>query len=56
MREAQCTVEVARAKTYPFVPLAEITEVEPTHTYVPPHRYSYEDHRVAMRPDEWPLY
>jgi hypothetical protein len=24
--------------------------------YVPPHRYCYEDHRVDLRPDEWPLY
>ncbi|TMQ13138.1 MAG: universal stress protein [Deltaproteobacteria bacterium] len=56
VREAGCTVEVARPKSYPYVELADIVEVEPHLTYVPPHRYSYEDHRVEMRPAEWPLY
>jgi nucleotide-binding universal stress UspA family protein len=56
VREAGCTVEVARLKSYPYVELADIIEVEPHLTYVPPHRYSYEDHRVEMRPPEWPLY
>jgi nucleotide-binding universal stress UspA family protein len=56
VREAKCTVEVARPKTYDYVELAEIVEVEPHLSYVPPHRYSYEDHRVDLRPDEWPLY
>jgi hypothetical protein len=32
-------------------------EVEPDHhPYVPPHRYRYEDHRVDLRPTDWPLY
>jgi nucleotide-binding universal stress UspA family protein len=57
VREAGCTVEVARPKRYPFVPLLEVTDAEPHHEhYVPPHRYSYEDNRVIRRPDEWPLY
>jgi nucleotide-binding universal stress UspA family protein len=56
VREARCTVEVARPKTYDFVELAEIVDVEPHLSYVPPHRYSYEDHRVELRPNEWPLY
>jgi nucleotide-binding universal stress UspA family protein len=56
VREAKCTVEVARPKTYDFVELAEIVDVEPHLSYVPPHRYSYEDHRVELRPNEWPLY
>jgi nucleotide-binding universal stress UspA family protein len=56
VREAGCSVEVARAKTYRDVSLVEVTEVEPTHSYVPPHRYFYEDHRVMLRPAEWPLY
>jgi nucleotide-binding universal stress UspA family protein len=57
VREAGCTVEVARDRTYPFVPLLDMVEVEakPQH-YVPPHRYTYEDRRVSLRPDEWPLY
>jgi nucleotide-binding universal stress UspA family protein len=56
VREAKCTVEVARPKTYDFVELTEIVDVEPHLSYVPPHRYSYEDHRVELRPNEWPLY
>ncbi len=56
VREAHCTVEVARPKTYDYVELQEVVEVEPHKHYVPPHRYSYEDHRLEMRPNEWPLY
>jgi nucleotide-binding universal stress UspA family protein len=56
VREARCPVEVARPKSYDYVALTEIVEVEPHHGYVPPHRYSYEDHRLVLRPAEWPLY
>ena len=57
VREAGCTVEVARVKQYPDVELMPVVEVESQdHTYVPPHRYEYEDHRVVLRPVEWPLY
>ena len=56
MREAGCTVEIARAKRYPEVTLVPVEPVDPVHTYVPPHRYTYEDHRVNLRPAEWPLY
>ncbi len=56
MREAGCTVEIARAKRYPEVTLLPVEPVDPVHTYVPPHRYTYEDHRVNLRPAEWPLY
>jgi nucleotide-binding universal stress UspA family protein len=56
MREAGCTVEIARAKRYPDVTLIPVEPVDPSHTYVPPHRYTYEDHRVNLRPAEWPLY
>ncbi len=57
VREAGCTVEVARAKTYPDVELMQVEEFDhPRHAYVPPHRYTYEDHRVNLRPAEWPLY
>jgi nucleotide-binding universal stress UspA family protein len=55
-RDACCTVEIARPKTYPFVDLAVITEVEPHRHYLPPHRYTYEGQRVSLRPNEWPLY
>jgi len=56
VREAGCTVEVARPKQYDEVELIPIETIEPHHTYVPPHRYTYEDHRVNLRPAEWPLY
>jgi nucleotide-binding universal stress UspA family protein len=56
VREAGCTVEVARAKSYEHVDLLEISEVEPHRGYVPPHRYTYESHFANLRPDEWPLY
>lgn len=56
VREARCTVEVARPKKYRDVDLVPITQVEPRRTYVAPHRYTYEDRRVSLRPAEWPLY
>jgi nucleotide-binding universal stress UspA family protein len=58
VREAGCTVEVARPKRYPEVELIPIEPADPDrehHAYVPPHRYTYEDHRVNLRPAEWPL-
>lgn len=58
VREAGCTVEVARPKRYADVELQTVVEVEPDHDhpYIPPHRYTYEDRRVNLRPPEWPLY
>lgn len=56
VRDAGCSVEVAREKTYPQVDLLNVIEVEQHHHYVAPHRYSYEDNRVQMRPKDWPLY
>lgn len=56
VREAGCTVEVAREKTYPYVALLDVVEKEKHAGYVPPHRYTYEDTRVTLRPSEWPLY
>jgi nucleotide-binding universal stress UspA family protein len=57
VREAGCTVEVARPKKYAEVELQTVEHVDVPHpTYVPPHRYTYEDHRVNLRPAEWPLY
>jgi hypothetical protein len=56
VREAGCTVEVARPKQYSEVELMPVETIEPPHRYVPPHRYTYEDHRVNLRPVEWPLY
>lgn len=56
VREAGCTVEVARPKAYEHVELLEISHVEPHHHYVPPHRYAYDMRCVNLRPPEWPLY
>ena len=58
VREAGCAVEVARPKTYNHVALMEIVDakVQQHHPYVPPHRYTYEDHNALLRPLEWPLY
>ncbi|HEU0033271.1 MAG TPA: universal stress protein [Kofleriaceae bacterium] len=59
VREAKCTVEVARAKHYPGVEHAtdgDHDKAERDANYLPPHRYEYEDHRVNLRPPEWPLY
>ncbi len=56
VREAECAVEVARPKTYPDVDLLQMVDVRPHLTYVPPHRYTYEEHRLNLRPAEWPLY
>lgn len=57
VREAHCTVEVARPTTYPEVEMMSVVEVPGhDHTYVPPHRYEYDDHRVMLRPNDWPLY
>jgi nucleotide-binding universal stress UspA family protein len=55
-RDAGCTVEIARPKTYPFVELATVVEVEAHPHYLPPHRYTYEDRRAILRPTDWPLY
>lgn len=56
VREAGCTVEVARPKTYDHVDLLAISEVEPHRGYMPPHRYTYHTGCVNLRPEEWPLY
>jgi nucleotide-binding universal stress UspA family protein len=56
VREAHCTVEVARAKTYDYVALIDVVDVEAHHTYVPPHRYTYEARSVTLRPLDWPLF
>ncbi|HEY1552691.1 MAG TPA: universal stress protein [Kofleriaceae bacterium] len=56
VRSAGCAVMVARPKTYADVELLPVVEVAPSHHYVPPHRYSYEDARIIERPPDWPLY
>jgi nucleotide-binding universal stress UspA family protein len=56
VREAGCTVEVARPQTYPHVELMDVFDVEAHPGYVPPHRYSYENRNLSVRPTDWPLY
>lgn len=56
VREAHCTVEVTRPKTYEHVDLMAIEETTATHNYVPPHRYTYDQHTATLRPSDWPLY
>lgn len=48
VREAGCSVEVARPKTYAHVELLQIVDVEPHLTYAPPHRYAYEDSTLNL--------
>jgi nucleotide-binding universal stress UspA family protein len=56
VREAGCTVEVARPKTYDHVRLLDILEAEHHRRYAPRHRYTYSASCATLRPDEWPLY
>jgi nucleotide-binding universal stress UspA family protein len=56
VREAGCTVEVVRPRSYDHVELLQISEVEPHLSYRPPHRYTYDSRCLSLRPDEWPLY
>jgi len=56
VRDAWCTVEVARPMMYPRVDLVSVREVDAVHRYVPPHRYRYDQTCATLRPDEWRLY
>lgn len=56
VREAGCAVEVARPKRYAHVQLLDIEDAKEHHAYAKPHRYSYENAQVQLRPTEWPLY
>jgi nucleotide-binding universal stress UspA family protein len=56
VREAGCSVEVARPKAYEHVDLVEVVPAPPHRPYRPPHRYTYSSSCVNLRPDEWPLY
>jgi nucleotide-binding universal stress UspA family protein len=56
VREAHCPVMVARQKTYTEVELVPVQEYEhERHAHAEPHRYSYVDNRVLMRPSDWPI-
>jgi nucleotide-binding universal stress UspA family protein len=56
VREAECAVVVARAKSYPHVELLDVVEATDHKRYVPPHRYTYANRIASLRPSEWPLY
>ena len=49
MRDAHCTVEVAKPMMYPLLGTADSRD------YVPPHRYMYDQTCASLRPDEWPI-
>jgi nucleotide-binding universal stress UspA family protein len=56
VREAHCPVMVARAKTYPDVELLDVRPYEHERQHhAAPHRYSYVDNRVLLRPTDWPI-
>lgn len=56
VREAGCPVMVARAKTYEDVQLMDVTPYEhERQAHAHPHRYSYVDNRVLLRPSDWPI-
>ncbi|HEX2691452.1 MAG TPA: universal stress protein [Kofleriaceae bacterium] len=54
VRNASCSVEIARPTLHADVELPTVTDAEPPLEYFPPHRYSYEDRRLTLRPIEWP--
>lgn len=56
VREAHCPVMVARQKTYKDVELLPVFPYEHERQPHPePHRYSYVENRVLMRPSDWPI-
>ena len=56
VREARCPVMVVRPKGYDDVQLLHVTEHEHAPAaYRAPHRYSYNNRQILVRPPEWPL-
>ena len=56
VRRAKCPVVVVRPKTYKDVDLLRVVPDEHDHhAFHPPHRYSYVEKRVLMRPLDWPI-
>ena len=56
VREAHCPVMVAREKTYKDVKLLDVFPYEhERQPHAEPHRYSYVDNRVLLRPTDWPI-
>lgn len=56
VREAGCPVMVARPKSYPEVSLMTVYEVTPEKPAHSRMAFSYKNHTMVTRPDEWPLY
>jgi len=56
VREARCPVMVARPKSYAEVELLPVKLYEHERlAHAEPHRYSYVDNRVLLRPSDWPI-
>jgi hypothetical protein len=56
VRDAKCAVLVARPKTYGDIDLLHVTRYEHERKpYSPPHRYTYTNRQVLLRPNDWPL-
>lgn len=56
VREAKCSVVIARPKEYAYVPLLDVVEVEAHAHHHDAHHYTYEDRRASLRPSDWPMY
>jgi len=56
VREAKCPVLVARPKTYADIDLLRVTRYDHERTpHREPHRYTYTNRQVLLRPNDWPL-
>jgi nucleotide-binding universal stress UspA family protein len=56
VREAKCPVLVARPKTYADIDLMHVFRYDHHRKpYKEPHRYTYTNRQVLLRPDEWPI-
>lgn len=56
VREALCPVMIAREKTYAEVDLMKVTRFDHARTpHREPHRYSYSNRQVILRPNDWPI-
>jgi nucleotide-binding universal stress UspA family protein len=56
VREARCPVMIARPKTYGEVQLLNVVDNDHNRRrFTPPHRYTYTNTQVIMRPAEWPI-
>ena len=56
VREARCTVIVARSKTYEVADLMNVFRYEHERKpHAAPHRYAYADRQSITRPNDWPI-